>query len=163
MDGILVYMGYSPYIQHGGVMSDETKNHKFRETCLKIIEKQGNCSSFQCQDCPFYEDNHLNNSPFSCNEDRDLLSPDLLMPACHEWLFHDPCINFVIYAIQVQGEVLEECCHCDMQKEMEFVLKYAGLMRKILNEWALEYDRLISKDDLIWICSEKARHNIRED
>ena len=64
--------------------------------------------------------------------------------------------------IRVQTEVLHEITKDDEERVDRIVCVCASMFRKIIQEFEEKYDRPPTKDELIWVCSEKMQKNIRE-
>lgn len=65
--------------------------------------------------------------------------------------------------IHVQNEVLQELLLGDNpEKAFRIVDLCATLFRKIIEEFECSEGRPPTKDELIWVCSEKLKRNIRD-
>jgi hypothetical protein len=64
--------------------------------------------------------------------------------------------------IRVQSEVLEEIAKNDEEKCGKIVCTCAAVFRKVIQEFEQSHNRPPTKDELIWVCSEKINRNIRE-
>jgi regulator of PEP synthase PpsR (kinase-PPPase family) len=70
--------------------------------------------------------------------------------------------HIVQLEIHVQHEVLEEIAKDSEEKCGKVVCACAAMFRKIIKEFEEKFGRPPTKDELIWVCSEKMQKNIRE-
>jgi hypothetical protein len=63
--------------------------------------------------------------------------------------------------INVQNEVLKELALESPDQVFRVVEICAALFRKIIDEFEKSHNRPPTKDELIWVCSEKLKRNIR--
>jgi hypothetical protein len=72
--------------------------------------------------------------------------------------------SIVIEEIRVQREAMEEIIHQTKTPEVElYVIKTLSvLFRTIICEFESTYERPPTKDELIWVCSEKMQRDIRK-
>ena len=70
--------------------------------------------------------------------------------------------HIVQLEIHIQAEVLREIIKGDEERVGMIIRLCAGLFRKIIQEFKENFGRPPTKDELIWVCSEKMQKNIRE-
>jgi len=72
--------------------------------------------------------------------------------------------NIITEEIRVQREAMDEIIHQTKTLEIElYVIKTLSvLFRTIICEFESTYERPPTKDELIWVCSEKMHRDIRK-